>query len=173
MGRRQTGNIEKAGGFLFRWDGVDHQGYHFGTVWRDNTEQDFQGLPEAFISETKLSRLRPEWANQVNIRGSESSDEMAMPSLDVAAGYVWGFHAGYRDGVHGGVTPEQPNVVLVEWEKGEGGPHAACVRCDRDVPRRFLAKLIERQGGGLACSPLDPENQAECQRIVEAREERL
>jgi len=68
---------------------------------------------------------------------------------------------------------ESEDTPTEEEHAHQEAPHAQCIRCGRDVPRRFLARLIERQGGGLACSPLDPENQAECQRIVEAREERL
>ncbi|MCF3174779.1 hypothetical protein IPZ61_15785 [Streptomyces sioyaensis] len=93
MGRRQAGNIERAGGFLFRWDGVDDKGMTYGTVWRDNTEQDFGGLPEAFIAETDLSRITGLHTEQLSIRGAENSPAMVMPSLEVAAGWVWGYHA--------------------------------------------------------------------------------
>ncbi|MET8880548.1 hypothetical protein [Streptomyces rubiginosohelvolus] len=67
-----------------------------------------------------------------------------------------------------------PGEYMVHYTEEEhahqDAPHANCVRCGRDVPRRFLASLIEREGGGLACSPLDPVNMAKCQRIVEALE---
>lgn len=40
------------------------------------------------------------------------------------------------------------------WDS-EGYPDRLerCVRCGRSRPRRSLAKLIEQEGGGLACTP--------------------
>lgn len=64
---------------------------------------------------------------------------------------------------------ESEDTPTEEEYAHQDAPHAQCSRCGRDVPRRFLARLIERYGGGLTCSPLDPENMAECQRITEGR----
>ncbi|MFJ9318816.1 hypothetical protein [Streptomyces globisporus] len=81
--------------------------------------------------------------------------------------------AAYRAAKSSGKLAELLNAGVTKlgdaWNaatEDQDAPHALCSRCGRDVPRRFLAKLIEKQGGGLACSPLDPENQAECQRIT-------
>ncbi|MCX4547270.1 hypothetical protein OG576_37915 [Streptomyces sp. NBC_01500] len=158
---------------------MDAQGYHFGTVWRDNTEQDFSLRPEAFIRETKLSRINPEWKDQVAVKGLEEGDEQVMPSLDVAAGWVWGYGYGFSEGrkeARREAGPDISSQVMVQHGEGfvpsvkqyvpEAEEHAVCVRCGRDVPRRLMRTIREQEGGGLACAPVgDRSNYDACQRI--------
>jgi hypothetical protein len=97
MARRENGDVERAGGFLFVWGERDGNGAATGTVWRDNTEQDFRATQEGFVRESLLSRSNPEFAENVEISGSETGTWQGVDNLAVAAGWLWGYHAGTAD----------------------------------------------------------------------------
>jgi hypothetical protein len=97
VARRQNGDVERAGGFLFVWGARDADGRAQGTVWRDNTEQDFRATQEGFIRESILAGIDPEFAESVQISGSETGTWQGVDNLAVAAGWLWGYHAGTAD----------------------------------------------------------------------------
>ncbi|MDX2390197.1 hypothetical protein NJL88_08980 [Streptomyces sp. DK15] len=94
MAERKNGDVERAGGFLFIWGELGKNGAREGLVWRDNTEQDFTLRPEGYIRE---SLLGGDFSGTVMVRGDERGHEMGMPSLEAAAGFIWGYHTAQGD----------------------------------------------------------------------------
>lgn len=90
MARRENGDVERAGGFLFVWGERDADGHAQGTVWRDNTEQDYQGEPDAYVRESHFT-------GTLMIKGTPDGYEMGMATLDAAAGFAWGYHTARSD----------------------------------------------------------------------------
>jgi hypothetical protein len=91
MAARKVGDQETGGGFIFRWDGVGKYGRLTGTVWRDNTEQEFNGQPEALIREGMLP-------DTVFVSGIEpGASGQTFDTMQMAAGWVWGYYNGRGD----------------------------------------------------------------------------
>jgi hypothetical protein len=105
---------------MFVWGKRARYGVAEGKVWRDNTEQDFSGIPAGYVRETLMGG---EFADNIMVRGAEFGEEMGVGNLDAAAGYLWGFHAATRAANHQNSAMLQNVAWLTVWDVSQTSEH--------------------------------------------------